>query len=218
MLTFADVGVTFGPDAACGKKRRTCGKVSLIPAFEIGVWNAWMFQGIFFLTMMVPDFLMGKEAKLSTKRMRQFVPFNKTEKILAYSTHIIIMPFVLVYSIFLPLKLGTVWLYVGLPILALSLVMYVVTIINIANTPVDKPVTGGIYRVSRHPIYFSGFLLNLSIGIACASWVIMLCAILWIVFFHFVVPTEERFLIEQYGDAYREYMNRSPRWLGLPKS
>ncbi len=218
MLTFADVGVKFSSDAACGKKRRTGGKVPLIPAFEMGVWNAWILQGVFLLTMIVPDFLMDKEAKLSTKRMRQFVPFNKTEKILAYSTHIIIMPFVLVYSIFLPLKLGTVWLYVGLPILALSLVMYVVTIINIANTPVDKPVTSGIYRVTRHPIYFGAFLLYLSIGISCASWVITLCAILWIVFFHIVVPTEERFLVEQYGDAYREYMNRTPRWIEIPKS
>jgi len=137
-----------------------------------------MLQGVFFLTMIVPDFLMGKEAKLSTKRMSQFVPFSKTEKMLAYSTHIIIMPFVFVYSIFLPLKLGTVWLYVGLPIFALSLVMYVVTIINVANTPVAKPVTSGTYRVSRHPIYFGAFLLNLSIGIGCASWVIVLCAIL----------------------------------------
>jgi len=32
------------------------------------------------------------------------------------------------------------------------------------------------------------------------------------------VNAEERFCLEKYGDAYREYMNRTPRWIGFPKS
>jgi protein-S-isoprenylcysteine O-methyltransferase Ste14 len=32
------------------------------------------------------------------------------------------------------------------------------------------------------------------------------------------VGAEEPFLIEKYGDTYREYMNRTPRWIGIPKS
>ena len=193
--------------------------MSLTPAFEVGLWNAWILWVLQFLSMIIPNFFMSEESKIRTKRALQFVPFNKkNEKILALSTHVVIMPFSIIYSIFLPLQIGTVWFYIGLVILISSLVMSLMTTISFATTPVDKPVTSGIYRISRHPIYFSGFLLNLSIGIVCASWVIMLCAILWIVFFHFVVPTEESFLIGQYGDAYREYMNRTPRWIGIPKS
>ena len=192
--------------------------MTLIPAFAIGIWNAWILWVLQFLSMIVPNFFMNEEAKIRTKRAPQFVPFNKAEKILALSTHVVIMPFSIIYSIFLPLKIGTAWFYIGLVIFVLALVMSLMTTIGFATTPVDKPVTSGIYRISRHPIYFGGFLLNLSIGIACASWVIMLCAILWIVFFHIVVPTEERFLIGQYGDAYREYMNRTPKWIGIPKS
>ncbi len=192
--------------------------MTLIPAFEIGIWNAWILWVIQLLSMIIPDFFMNKEAKLRTKRAPQLVPFNKTEKILALSTHVIIMPFSIIYSIFLPLKLDTPWFYTGLVILILALVMSLMTTISFATTPVDKPVTSGVYRISRHPIYLSGFLLNLSIGIACASWVILLCAVLWIVLWHIVVPTEERFLTQKYGDAYREYMNRTPRWIGIPKS
>jgi len=192
--------------------------MSLAPVFEIGLWNAWILQLLFFLTMIVPDFLIGKEGRKRTKRMSQFVPFNRAEKILAYSTHVIIMPFVVVYSIFLPLETNTVWLYVGLPIFAVSLVMYVVTILNIATTPVDEPVTKGVYRILRHPIYFGGFLMYIGVGIACASWVVLLCAVLWLVLFHIVVPTEERFLVEKYGGAYQEYMNSTPRWIGIPRS
>jgi len=192
--------------------------MSLTPVFEIGIWNAWIFWVLQFLSMIIPNFFMSEEAKIRTKRAPQFVPFNKTEKILALSTHVVIMPFSIIYSIFLPLKIDTAWFYIGLVIFILALVMSLMTIIGFAITPVDKPVTGGIYRISRHPIYLSGFLLNLSIAIACASWVILLCAILWIVFFHIVVPTEEHFLVEQYGNTYRKYMNRTPRWVGIPKS
>jgi len=192
--------------------------MSLIPAFEIGLWNAWILWVLQFLSMIIPNFFMSEEAKIRTKRAPQFVPFNKKkEKMLALSTHAVIMPFTMIYSIFLPLKIGTAWLYVGLPIVALALVMTIMTIISFATTPLDEPVTRGVYRVSRHPIYLSGFLLYVGIGIACASWVLLLCAVLWIVLWYIVVPSEERFVLEKYGNSYREYMNRTPRWLGLPK-
>lgn len=193
--------------------------MSLKPAFEIGLWNAWILWIFMFLSMIIPNFFMSDEAKIRTKRASQFVPFNKKkEKILILSTHVVIMPFSIFYSIFLPLKLGTAWFYIGLVIFILSLVMSIMTTISFATTPVDTPVTSGIYRISRHPIYFSGFLLYIGIGIATASWIILLCAILWLVLFHIVSPSEEQFLLEKYSDIYHEYMNKTPRWIGLPKS
>jgi len=192
--------------------------MSLVPAFEIGIWNAWILQVLFFLTLIVPELVMSKEGKERTKRATESVPHSKTQKILAYSTHIVIMPFTVLYSIFLPLKIGTAWLYVGLVLFALALVMSVITSVNYATTLLDEPVSKGVYRISRHPIYLNGFVVYMGIGIATASWVILLCAILWIGLFHFVLPSEERFLLEKYGDSYREYMNRTPKWIGLPKS
>jgi protein-S-isoprenylcysteine O-methyltransferase Ste14 len=179
--------------------------MSLMPAFQIGIWNAWILQVLCFLTLIVPELVMSKEGKERTKRATESVPYSRTQKILAYSTHIVIMPFTVLYSIFLPLKVGTAWLYVGLVIFALALATSVITSVNYAT-------------ISRNPIYFTGFLLYMGIGIATASWVILLCAILWIVLFHLVVPSEERFLLEKYGDSYREYMNKTPKWIGFPKS
>jgi len=192
--------------------------MSLLPAFNIGLWNAWILQVLFFLTMFIPDFFLDKEERNRAKRMSQIAPFKKTEKILALSTHVIIMPFVFFYSIFLPLKIGTAWLYSGLSIFAVALVISVVTIFNAASTPVDKPVTRGIYRISRHPIYLSGFVMYTGMGIACASWVVLLCAVLWIVIWSILLPYEERFLIEKYGDSYREYLIGTARWIGIPKA
>ena len=191
--------------------------MSLIPAFKIGIWNAWILQALFYLAMFIPDIFLDKEARNRTKRMSSLAPFNKTEKILALFTHVVIMPLVFVYSIFLPLKTDTVWLYVGLPIFAVALVISVAALFNIASTLTDEPVTKGVYRISRNPMYLSGFLMFISVAISCSSWVVLLGAVLWIVFWHIVVPTEERSLIVKYGDSYREYMKRTPRWIGIPK-
>jgi len=192
--------------------------MALIPAFKMGIWNAWILQVLFYLSMFIPDIFLDKEARNRTKRMSSLAPFNKTEKILALFTHAVIMPFVFVYSIFLPLKANTVWLYVGLPIFAVALVISIVVLFNIASTPTDEPVTKGAYRISRNPMYLSGFLMFISVAICCASWIVLLCAVLWIVFWHIVVPTEERSLIEKYGNSYREYMKITSRWIGIPRS
>jgi len=192
--------------------------MSLVPAFELGIWNAWILQVLFFLTLSIPDFLVSKEARERTKRATQSIPLGKTQKIMSYSTHLLIMPFTVVYSIFLPLKIGTAWLYFGLAIYAVALVATVMTTHSFATTPLGEPVTKGVYRISRHPIYLSGLLLYVGIGVACVSWVMILCGVLWATLWHIVIPAEERFLLEKYGDAYREYMNRTPRWIGIPKS
>ena len=192
--------------------------MSLIPAFEVGVWNAWILILLMFLTYF-PGQLINKEALSKINEGYASEEWSKTEKLLANSTHNIIFPLTIIYSIFLPLKLGTVWLYTGIPIYFIGLITNIIVGINIATTLLDKePITKGIYRFSRHPAYFGGFLLFLGIGIASASWVFILLALAWIIMWYIVVPSEERFLVKKYGDAYREYLNITPRWIGLPKT
>jgi protein-S-isoprenylcysteine O-methyltransferase Ste14 len=143
---------------------------------------------------------------------------KKTTRIAVVITHIIIMPFTLIYSIFLPLKLGTLWFFAGLPICLLALVMALMSSISFSTAPLGEPLSKGVYAISRHPGYFGFFLGLVGIGIACASWVFLLCALVWIVSWHFGVIEEERILLDKYGDAYRDYMERTPRWIGFSKT
>jgi len=192
--------------------------MSLIPAFDIGLWNAWILILLMFLTY-VPGQLINKEAMNKVNEGWAAEQWSRTERLLANLTHVVIIPLTIIYSVFLPLKLGTVWLYVGIPIYFIGLIMNLMVGINIATTPFDKePITKGVYRYSRHPAYFGGFLIYLGIGIACASWVFLLLAVAWIVMWQIAVPAEERSLLKKYGDSYRQYMSKTPRWLGIPKS
>jgi protein-S-isoprenylcysteine O-methyltransferase Ste14 len=190
--------------------------ISLIPAFEIGLWNAWIFMLLDVLTF--PLFFRvatGRAPEVEGKS--QVSAMSRIERIALYSSKAIYIP-AFIYSIFLPLKLGTVWFYVGLPITLIGFITGVMVILNWATSPRGKPVTNGLYRYSRHPMYVTAFIFFLGVSIATASWVFLLFTILLIAASFYFAPLEEQSCLEKYGDAYREYMNRTPRYIGIPKS
>lgn len=195
--------------------------MSLIPAFEIGVWNAWILMLAGMLAHSVAPLLMMKFSQGDSKKRFSEItatpPFNKTEKKVKSLSNIVIT-LLTVYSIFLPLQSGTIWFYAGLAIFLLGFVARQVNIIPWVTTPLDKPVTAGLYHYSRHPIYLSVMVQVIAVGVASASWFFLVFTGVLLNMMNILVIPEERFCLEKYGDAYREYMNKTPRWIGIPKS
>jgi protein-S-isoprenylcysteine O-methyltransferase Ste14 len=191
--------------------------MALIPAFELGVWNAWIFMGpallvtLLCLLMMVKKGAPGGPARVPCK--------SKTTLFVASLSKILYFP-AAIYSLFLPLQVGTTWFYMGLPITLIGFVGTIIVFVDWVNTPAGEPVTGGLYRYSRHPWYVTSILLFLGVSILSASWVFLLLTILFGVGVTrpYFVKIEEAQCLGHYGAAYREYMSRTPRWIGLPKS
>ena len=187
--------------------------MSLVPAFEIGVWNAWIFMAWPLIQNLVI---------MTNKRLYQ--RFGDGSDTKPSQTHRIVnvLPTLLWllstgYSIFLPLKLGTAWFPIGLAIFLLGLVTITVATIDFATTPIEQPVTRGAYRYSRHPGYAGLVLIYLGVGIASASWIFLLVTIIWAGLLGMSAKEEERYCLERYGLSYRSYMDRTPRWLGIPR-
>jgi protein-S-isoprenylcysteine O-methyltransferase Ste14 len=85
--------------------------------------------------------------------------------------------------------------------------------------PSDELVTKGVYGFSRNPSYVSAILINLSIGVACLSWIFVLVAIVdFLLLRYYIIVVEEPLLLMKYNDKYRAYVKRTPRWLGIPRS
>jgi protein-S-isoprenylcysteine O-methyltransferase Ste14 len=108
---------------------------------------------------------------------------------------------------------------VGLAIFAVGLVFAVWARVHIGRnwgTPMtrkDEPelVTGGPYRLVRHPIY-SG-ILTAGVGTAVGlSWLWLTAVGLAAIYFVYSASVEERFLTEQLPEEYRRY-KRSTRML-----
>lgn len=189
--------------------------MSLIPAFEIGVWNAWLFMGSFLLQWLAVR-LAGQRVYRRTGHPADMKRSKSDQRIGMAAT--ITWLTATIYSIFLPLQLGTIWFYIGLGVFLIGLIVLTVATLNFATAPHDKPITAGLYRYSRHPMYLSMFLIYVGTSLASASWLFLLLTIATVVLTRPESVLEESYCLEKYGDSYREYMSRTPRWLGIPKS
>jgi protein-S-isoprenylcysteine O-methyltransferase Ste14 len=117
------------------------------------------------------------------------------------------------YSVFLPLQIGTAWFVAGLGAFVAGVIVLILATSSVARTAPDAPFTGGIYRLSRHPMYLSMILVYAGVTVAAASWLFLLITFLTFFLQRFQIMREEDYCLEKYGDAYRAYMNRTRRWL-----
>jgi len=187
--------------------------MSIIPAFKIGIWNAWLFMVVFLIQMLI---IMLANRQISEK---SHVPreFKRTrhEKFVASAANYIWLA-AMFYSIFLPFRLGTLWFYAGLVLFVVGLILLTASTIDFISTPTHKVITRGIYRFSRHPMYLATFIISLGSGLAAASWLFILISTIMALCFFKEAQIEERYCLETYGQPYQEYLNRTPKWLGLP--
>jgi protein-S-isoprenylcysteine O-methyltransferase Ste14 len=73
----------------------------------------------------------------------------------------------------------------------------------------------GMYAFSRHPMYLSELILILGWVIFYGSISVLVATVAsFLVFNYDALPNEERILEAHFGEAYRDYKNRVPRWFG----
>ena len=66
-------------------------------------------------------------------------------------------------------------------------------------------------------MFIGFFLVYAGIAISCISWLYLVLTILFIWTTSYLSPYEEAVTLGHYGKAYKEYMKRTPKWIGIPK-
>ena len=125
----------------------------------------------------------------------------------------------LIISILVPIDFGLLF-YPGLAIAIVGLILVGIVFYSFAKQP--GLATSGIQRYSRNPnyigwtIYFLGLTV---IGWNGSVWsILFLCYLIYTaIYLHSNVLQEEVFLANKYGNSYTEYMERTPRYFGIPK-
>jgi protein-S-isoprenylcysteine O-methyltransferase Ste14 len=85
--------------------------------------------------------------------------------------------------------------------------------IGIDRKTAGQLVTGGIFSVSRNPIYVAFDLLFIGVFLMNGTWFFLVFALLAIFAVHMQTLREEKFLAQRYGDAYQQYRKKTPRYL-----
>jgi protein-S-isoprenylcysteine O-methyltransferase Ste14 len=187
--------------------------VSLVPVFEIGILNAW----IFIIPMLIITFSdMRVTAAREQEPPEDFQLTTKEKRVI----NAVFLPMVVsfIYAVFITLRLGTAWLYSGLPVYLFGMAFTIVAVLNFATSRKDKVITKGLYSISRNPVYIGLILMQIGVGITCSSWLYLLLTLVLLILLNEDLSAEERYCFYRYGDSYREYRNKTPMWIGILKS
>jgi len=70
-------------------------------------------------------------------------------------------------------------------------------------------ITNGIYKYIRHPLYLGGITRNIGLALLFSSIYGLVAMIFCNVFYLFRIQVEERMLINEFGNEYKEYRKRT---------
>jgi len=129
--------------------------------------------------------------------------------------------FILKFSTFLAEHIPKyVTIPLGFTVLIISGVFAFVGLRKVFKEVREKPsvITSGAFAYCRHPVYFGSILLF--VGLSILSWSLLAfgISVVIVVFYEYVSTYEEKLLVEQFGQEYRDYQKKVPKWIPRLKS
>lgn len=128
----------------------------------------------------------------------------------------IIDSFFLKFSTFLPDYIPNyVTIPLGVIVLTISGVFAFAGLRKVFKEIREKPhvVTSGAFAYCRHPVYFGSILLFVGLSILSWSLIAFGISVMTIIFYEYVATYEEKLLVEQFGQEYRDYQKKVPKWI-----
>lgn len=122
----------------------------------------------------------------------------------------------------MPVPLPALARVAGAPVFAIGIAGFAWMIVTMkrARTPIHNAKTptalveAGPFRFTRNPMYLFGSTWYAGLALMLGQpWSLALLPAVWLATHYGVVLREEAFLERHFGDAYRAYATRVPRWL-----
>lgn len=168
--------------------------------------------------LLIPFFLVrfgllsrfGREAVV---RAARFAPLYGGEKA-AYWVYQLCTAAILLSLFWLKIRAGHLWaLCLGLLLYLPGLGLCGASVVGFSSPNRQGLVTDGVYRLSRHPMYLSYLLIFLGMAALTYSPILFFLVLLFQLSARWIVRSEERWCLLEFGDAYRRYMEQVRRWI-----
>lgn len=187
--------------------------MQLFPQHTLGIVGLWWYPLIYGLVTILVMKTISKDKK------RKILTFPRQKKdimgfILGLASFIFGKGLIL-YSIFIPIKPLTINFYIGTVIYLIGLISSVYAMWTFSKADLRKPVTQGIYKVSRHPMQVMSFVMWIGIGIVSGTWIVIICALLFAIVSYPSLVAQEQYCVNKYGNRYKEYMKTTRRYFGV---
>jgi protein-S-isoprenylcysteine O-methyltransferase Ste14 len=117
---------------------------------------------------------------------------------------------------------GPLWARIGIGLIVLAALIILIAVLQFRRArtspepwrPTTAIVDTGLFRYSRNPMYLAAALFHVGIALVLGSlWIVAGLVPALVVLHYGVIRREEVYLTRKFGDAYRSYLARVPRWL-----
>ncbi|MHC4597776.1 MAG: methyltransferase family protein [Planctomycetota bacterium] len=81
----------------------------------------------------------------------------------------------------------------------------------------DRLITEGPYGLTRNPLYVANLVITAGILLAANRWILLLALPLGFLYYTLVILAEEEFLAAEFGEAFRTFRRRVPRFFPRPR-
>ncbi|MCA9928323.1 MAG: isoprenylcysteine carboxylmethyltransferase family protein [Anaerolineales bacterium] len=184
--------------------------MSLFPKLTLGLVNGWLLLALFCLVFAVTVFTLPKP---TIKRLFERSGWSRRQRIGLFIGKLFALTN-LVLIIMTPLKVGHAVFWTGTAVTLVGLILFVRALIDYRNAEPGKPAMQGLYTISRNPQMVALGFIIVGCGLAVGSWTALgLVTVAHIFYYYFMIRPEETACLKLYGNVYRDYMARVPRYL-----
>ncbi|WP_099468102.1 methyltransferase family protein [Konateibacter massiliensis] len=156
--------------------------------------------------------LLGLLNKEALKRAAFFPPMAGKEKT-AFWFYQMSNILLFLYLCFIKINIDSLWFYPGAVVYGVGILLCIVSTSNFANPDENGINSNGLYHVSRNPMYVSYFIYFLGCFFLTQSFILLALIIVFQVSAHWIILSEERWCVKEFGDGYINYMEKVRRYI-----
>ncbi len=182
--------------------------MKFFPELKLALGDGWIFLILFFILQFI-------NLKFNSKQMREKLfdrsNFNRKQWILTFIGKIFGIP-AMILIFFTPIAFQNIEFLLGIGIYFIGMVGLRISVLNFTSTPLDQPVTKGLYKYSRNPQETMLIVIFIGMALIVGSGVVLLLIIVSKTFSHYNLIAQEEACIKQYGESYQDYLKQVPRY------
>lgn len=175
-------------------------------------------SGLLGILLLIPFFLIrfGLLALLDKEavhRAAYFAPLQKEEKP-AYYLYQVTNAAIVICLFFLHVDLTPSPLfYGGVVVYVLGTGALVASVVNFAAASKSGLKQSGLYRLSRNPMYVAYFVFFIGCALLTQSLILLGIVLVFQISSHWIILSEERWCLRQFGDEYKQYKDKVRRYI-----
>lgn len=182
--------------------------MEFLPEFGIGILYGWIYFVVYLIVFGITMQICPEDVR---KRLYDRSLWDKKTKIItAIGKSFSLLNILMI--LFGKIQLGNLLFLVGNGVFIIGLTMLVTAIINYKNAPLNEPITNGLYKYSRNPQMVALYILFTGMILIIGAWLNLIFLGISILCSHFSILGEENALEKQYGESYKKYRKKVPRY------